>query len=70
MSAEPIAYPPPLQGLTVRDLDRLPDDGIQVVAYQLNAQGEYVEKAQARAGNLFIAAEPFAVKFDPAGLLP
>jgi Uma2 family endonuclease len=27
MSAESIAYPPLLQGWTVRDLDRLPDDG-------------------------------------------
>jgi Uma2 family endonuclease len=186
MSAEPIAYPPPLQGWTVRDLDRLPDDGqryelidgvvvvapsptllhqhvtsqlewllsdaappglvvgqavgivlaedecpipdivvlrapadyrrnrfpaaqavlavevvspstrstdrfrkpgqyalggipfywrvetepIQVIAYRLGDHGQYAEYARADAGNPFIVDEPFAVEFDPAGLLP
>lgn len=49
---------------------RVETDPIQVIAFQLNGRGEYVEKAQAGAGNQFIVAEPFAVEFDPAELLP
>jgi Uma2 family endonuclease len=49
---------------------RVETDPIQILAYQSNGRGEYLEKAQAVEGIPFIVDEPFAVEFDPAGLLP
>ncbi len=55
---------------------RIELDPLQVVAYELDTTGtagedaEYVEVARVQAGELFRAERPFAVEFDPAGLLP
>jgi Uma2 family endonuclease len=49
---------------------RVETEPVQIIAYRLRDDGQYGEYARADAGNLFIVAEPLAVEFDPAELLP